>query len=165
MNQFNAFTLLAITTITPLLIYVQSDEIRICKGQEIPSNYVIVAEASSLACPNHDQRSAWVIRKPGSEEAICKVSPMPSGYVIVAETSRMVCPNPDRMNAWRIRKVDRHEYRKSSIDGNSMHDDGRVVISEEPSGGPRRSKPGGGENPFLAIELCKNFIDNGDDKV
>ena len=107
MNQFNAITLLAITSITSFLIHAQSDEIRICKGQEIPSNYVIVAETSSVACPNHDQRSAWVIRKPGSEEAICQVSPMPSGYVIVGETRRMVCPNPDRMNAWRIRKADR----------------------------------------------------------
>jgi hypothetical protein len=107
MNRLHVFTLLAITSITPFLIPVQSDEIRICKGQEIPANYVIVAETRIVACPNHDQRSAWVIRKPGSEDAICQVSPLPSGYIIVGETRRMVCPNPDRMNAWRIRKADR----------------------------------------------------------
>jgi hypothetical protein len=37
--------------------------------------------------------------------------------------------------------------RKSPVAGNSEHDDGHAVISEELPGGPRRPKPGGGENP------------------
>jgi hypothetical protein len=75
----------------------------ICKGQQIPSGYVIVAEGSSISCPGNFPNT-WTIKQPALTETVCSVSPVPNGYVVVGTGSSISCPG-NFPNTKTIRKV------------------------------------------------------------
>ncbi|MEM8535297.1 MAG: hypothetical protein AAGF95_30960 [Chloroflexota bacterium] len=86
-----------------------ASSLTICKGQPIPSGYVIVGERRSSRCPGYfgTNRNMWVLRTPGSSETVCKGSPIPSGYVIVSERRTAQCPSyfTTSDNAWAIKRI------------------------------------------------------------
>ncbi|MEM8534744.1 MAG: hypothetical protein AAGF95_28140 [Chloroflexota bacterium] len=79
----------------------------ICKGQSIPSGYVITSETRTSRCPSISiEDNAWVIETPGSREVVCKGSPIPSGYVITEERRQYRCPSISiEDNAWLIKRL------------------------------------------------------------
>ena len=75
----------------------------ICKGQQIPTGYVIIAEGSSISCPGNFPNT-WTIKKPAMTEVVCSVSPIPSGYVVIGTGSSISCPG-NFPNTKTIKKV------------------------------------------------------------
>jgi Ca-activated chloride channel family protein len=93
-----------------------------CKGSDVPGNFVIVQEGFDSHCsatgrPN-DSTNAWFIRKAGPSETVCKgffiwqgrevtAEAIPTGYVVVGEAQSPVCsPSNDSRrpaNAWTIK--------------------------------------------------------------
>jgi VWFA-related protein len=93
-----------------------------CKGSDVPGNFVIVQEGFDSHCsatgrPN-DSTNAWYIRKAGLSETVCKgffiwqgrevtAEAIPTGYVVVGEVQSPVCsPSNDPRrpaNAWSIK--------------------------------------------------------------
>ncbi len=55
---------LALTALSPLSSAQTGLPVVICKGQPVPSGWVIVGETHSVSCPNPtDLTNAWIIRK------------------------------------------------------------------------------------------------------
>jgi len=77
--------------------------IAICKGQQVPDGWVIIAEDSSIDCPG-DFPNTWIIKKPAGTDVVCQVSPIPAGYVKIGEGNSVNCPGIFP-NTWTIRKV------------------------------------------------------------
>jgi hypothetical protein len=78
-------------------------DVVICKTNQIPAGYVIVAQGSSVSCPGSFPNT-WTIKQPGATEVVCKVSPIPGNYVIQGEGSSVSCPG-SFPNTWSIRRV------------------------------------------------------------
>lgn len=80
-----------------------ANSVVICKGQPIPSGWVIVAQTTNFACSS-DLNNAFVIKQPGMSEVICAYSPIPAGYVITATTTNFACSS-DINNARVIQRL------------------------------------------------------------
>jgi hypothetical protein len=78
-------------------------DVVICKINQIPGGYVIIAEGSSVSCPGPFPNT-WTIKQPGATEVVCKVSPIPSNYVVQGQGSSVSCPG-SFPNTWTIRRV------------------------------------------------------------
>lgn len=94
----------------------------ICKGPELPADFVVVKEGFVAHCPASnragDTTNAWFIRKPGPIETSCKGfliwngaeipgASVPAGYVVTGETDSASCAKSsnesNKANAWTIR--------------------------------------------------------------
>jgi Ca-activated chloride channel homolog len=94
----------------------------ICKGPDVPSDFIVVKEGFVAHCPAStrasDNTNAWFIRKPGQIETLCKGflmwngveipgAPLPTGYVVKGEIVSTSCAKSsnakNQTNAWRIR--------------------------------------------------------------
>lgn len=78
-------------------------DVSLCKNQQIPNGWVVIAEGSNASCPGNFPNT-WTIRQPGPVESICKVSPIPAGYIIQGEASHGLCPGRFP-NTWQIRRL------------------------------------------------------------
>lgn len=81
----------------------ESNTITICKDQQIPDGFVIIAQTTNFQCPSNLD-NAWIIKRPGQRELVCAVSPIPPGYVITGRDTNFQCPS-NLDNALRIQKV------------------------------------------------------------
>lgn len=94
----------------------------ICKGSEVPIDFVVVKEGFVAHCPAStrvaDTTNAWFVRKPGQKETLCKGflmwngveipgAPVPTGYVVIGESVSASCGKSSKArntaNAWNIR--------------------------------------------------------------
>ncbi|UGQ48095.1 hypothetical protein [Massilia endophytica] len=95
---------LAVAVLAPLPSMAYSDskappptELIICKGDPIPSGWVIVSQFSyGQAGCRGDINNAWRIKIPGAEEIVCDESPIPAGYAVTGRFSNMSCPGPGK---------------------------------------------------------------------
>jgi VWFA-related protein len=94
----------------------------ICKGPDVPVDFVVVKEGFVAHCPAStrasDTTNAWFVRKPGQMETLCKGflmrngveipgAPVPAAYVVTGESVSPSCAKSrnaeNQANAWKIR--------------------------------------------------------------
>lgn len=59
-----------------------------CKGESVPSGFVVVGYKSSTKC---GENSELIVKKPADTEIVCDGSPIPDGYHVVSQEGSRAC--------------------------------------------------------------------------
>jgi hypothetical protein len=92
----------------------------ICKGESVPSGFVVIGYKSSSNC---GENSELIIKKPTNTEIVCDGSPIPDGYHVVSQQGSMACASVSSNPLTNALNIARDDSASTSSTSTSNYED------------------------------------------